>query len=83
MHKTLFNACKALRFRQFRRKGWALFAALGKVVTIGVLSVATLQSATAASRHMSTDVDTADDRQQIDKEASLDDVEVTGSRAQC
>ena len=81
MHKTLFNACKALRFRQFRRKGWALFAALGKVVTIGVLSVATLQSATAASRHMSTDVDTADDRQQIDKEASLDDVEVTGSRA--
>ena len=28
---------KALRFRQFTRKGYALFACLGRVVTIGVL----------------------------------------------
>ena len=79
---TLFNQRKALRFRQFSRKGYALFACLGRVVTIGVLSVATLQSASAASDDFSTKTETTDDQQQkVDKEATLDDVEVTGSRA--
>ena len=49
MYKPLFNQRKALRFRQFSRKGYALFACLGRVVTIGVLSVATQQTAIAAS----------------------------------
>jgi hypothetical protein len=44
MYKPIFNQRKALRFRQFTRKGYALFACLGRVVTIGVLSVATLES---------------------------------------
>ena len=79
--KSLFNQRKALRFRQFKRKGYALFACLGRVVTIGVLSVATLQSATAAHRHVSTDVETSDTLRLADKELTLDEVEVTGSRA--
>ena len=81
MYKSLFNQRKAIRFRQFTRKGWALFACLGRVVTIGVLSVATLESATAAHRHVSTDEQQSDSTQTADKEATLDDVEVTGSRA--
>ena len=80
-YKTQFNQRKALRFRQFSRKGYALFACLGRVVTIGVLSVATLESASAAHRHVSTDEEHADSLRVTDKEATLDDVEVTGSRA--
>ena len=80
-YKTQFNQRKALRFRQFSRKGYALFACLGRVVTIGVLSVATLESASAAHRHVSTDEETSDTTRIADKEATLDDVEVTGSRA--
>ena len=49
MYEPLFNQRQALRFRHFTRKGYALFACLGRVVTIGVLSVATLQTAAAAS----------------------------------
>ena len=82
MYKPLFNQRKALRFRHFSRKGYALFACLGRVVTIGVLSVATLQSASAASDDFSSTTETTDDNhQKVDKEAVLDDVEVTGSRA--
>ena len=80
-YKTQFNQRKALRFRQFTRKGYALFACLGRVVTIGVLSVATLESASAAHRHISTDEETNDTTRIAEKEATLDDVEVTGSRA--
>ena len=80
-YKKQFNQRKALRFRQFTRKGYALFACLGRVVTIGVLSVATLESATAAHRHVSTDEERVDSMQVMQKEATLDDVEVTGSRA--
>ena len=81
MYKPLYNQRKALRFRQFTRKGYALFACLGRVVTIGVLSVATLQSASAATDDISTKPEIADDSHATDKEATLDDVEVTGSRA--
>ena len=81
MYKPNFNQRKALRFHHFMRKGWALFACLGRVVTISVLSVATLTSASAAIDDKGTTevVTTNDD--QTDKEATLDDVEVTGSRA--
>ncbi len=81
MYKPLFNQRKALRFRQFSRKGYALFACLGRVVTIGVLSVATLESASAATDDFSTKTERTDDGQTTDKEATLDEVEVTGSRA--
>ena len=82
MYKPLFNQRKALRFRHFIRKRYALFACLGRVVTIGVLSVATLQSASAASDDFSSTTETNDvNDQTVDKEATLDDVEITGSRA--
>ena len=84
-YNTQFNQRKALRFRHFTRKGYALFACLGRVVTIGVLSVATLRAAAVTtpdtlsvvggSATNITDDDTPD------KEATLDNVEVTGSRA--
>ena len=81
-YNSIFNQRKALRFRHFSRKGYALFACLGRVVTIGVLSVATLQSASAASDDFSSTMEATDDNhQKVDKEATLDDVEVTGSRA--
>ena len=81
MYKPRFNQRKALRFRQFQRKGYALFASLGRVVTIGVLSVATLESATAAHPHFSTNGEVSDTTAIAEKEATLDDIEVTGSRA--
>ena len=86
MYKPLFNQRKALRFRQFTRKGYALFACLGKVVTIGVLSVATLRAAASTTADDLTVAGTSSVvgdsvANSPDKEATLDDVEVTGSRA--
>lgn len=75
-----FNEQQALRFRQFTRKSWALFACLGRVVTIGVLSVATLESASAATDDVTTKVEKADN-DKTDKEMMLDDLEVTGTLA--
>ncbi len=80
MYKPVYNKRKAIVFKRFKHKGWALFAALGRVVVIGVLSASTLQHATAASRHFSTD-DEPDDSVRIDKEMTIDDVEVATSRA--
>ncbi len=85
MYKPLFNQRKALRFRHFSRKGYALFACLGRVVTIGVLSVATLRAAAVTTTDTlsvgGTTVIGDADTNTPDKEATLDDVEVTGSRA--
>ena len=85
MYKTLFNQRKALRFRQFTRKGYALFACLGRVVTIGVLSVATLRSAAVTTTDTLSVAGATVVSDSIadspDKEATLDGVEVTGSRA--
>ena len=81
MYKPSFNQRKAFCFRQLSRKGYALFATLGRVVIIGCLSVATLQSASAATDEKKSDETTTDDKHPTDKEATLDDVEVTGSRA--
>lgn len=47
MKKTLFNQRSAIVFKHFNRKGYSLFAALGKEVLIGVLSVSTLTYAKA------------------------------------
>ena len=85
MYKTLFNQSKALRFRQFTRKGYALFACLGRVVTIGVLSVATLRAAAVTTTDTLSVAGATVVSDSIadspDKEATLDGVEVTGSRA--
>ena len=84
MYQPIFNQRKALRFRQFKRKGYALFACLGRVVIIGVLSVATLTSASAAIKTFSVVGDSianTPDDDSPDKEATLDDIEITGSCA--
>ena len=81
MYKSIFNKREVIVFHHFTRKGYALFACLGRVVVISVLSVATLQSATAATDDISTKSEKAEEAQTTDKEATLDDVEITGSRA--
>ena len=84
MYKPNFNQRKALRFHHFTRKGYALFACLGRVVTISVLSVATLTSASAAIKTFSVVGDSianTPDDDSPDKEATLDDIEITGSCA--
>ncbi len=47
MYKPIFNKRSVLKFTHFSNHGYSLFAVLGKEVIIGVLSVATLQHATA------------------------------------
>lgn len=78
MRKEQFNKRTSLRFKQFRRKGYSLFAALGKEVLIGVLSVSTLTYAKANSISVRQDLgeDTLSHQ-----EVKLDEVVVTGSRA--
>ena len=81
--RRLFNKREVLVFRQFKRKGWALFASLGREVVISVLSVATLSSAHAAtlSGEVSMGGPQADTTRTTDFEVRLGDVGVTGSRA--
>ena len=78
MYKPVFQKREVLVFRQFKLKGWALFACLGREVVISVLSVATLSATKAAS--ISDEVWRADTTQTT-KEIWLGDVGVTGSRA--
>ena len=65
-------------FRQFQRKGYSLFACLGREVIISVLSVATLSAAKAPN--VSDEVWRVDSTGHV-KEVMLSDVGVTGSRA--
>ena len=54
MNLKQYNRRSTLIFKHFNRKGYSLFAALGKEVIIGVLSVATLTYAKAdgiANKH--------------------------------
>lgn len=79
MKTTLFNQRSAIVFKHFNRKGWSLFAALGKVVLIGVLSVPTLTYAKAsgmATRHTDEAADSLSFGEQ-----RIDEVQITGSRA--
>ena len=78
MKKYLFNKRSVLLFKHFNRKGYSLFAALGKEVLIGVLAVPTLTYAKAdgVSVKPVADGDTISLRLR-----SIDEVVVTGSRA--
>lgn len=79
MQKTNFNLRgKALRFKHFSNKGYALFACMGRTVIVGTLSVATLQHAKAEG--MSIRTEAANDTLQR-KELKLDEVVVSGSRS--
>jgi len=78
MNKNKLNKRQKFRFKHFSNKGYSLFAALGKEVLIGVLSVSTLTYAKAQG--ISTKVNLAKDS--LDhQEVKLDEVVVTGSRA--
>lgn len=66
-------------FRHFGRAGYSLFAALGRELVIGVLSVATLSHAKANGVGVLPTVDR--DSTKSDRELTLDEVSITGSRA--
>ena len=79
MNQKLFNKRSKLVFKHFNRKGFSLFAALGKEVLIGVLSVATLHNAKAngiATKALPVVTDSLKIGEQ-----HLDEVLITGSRA--
>ena len=78
MQQKLFCERKALRFKHFSRKGYALFAVAGREVLIGTLSVATLSHAKADGISVNTEA-TGDSLQR--SELKLEEVVVTGSRA--
>lgn len=78
MYKPLFLKREVLVFRQFKRKGYSLFACLGREVIISVLSVATLSYAKAEG--VSDELWRADSAQ-VKHEVWLDGIGVTGSRA--
>lgn len=78
MYKPTFNKREAIIFKHFTRKGYALFACLGREVIIGTLSIPTLTYAKADGISIRTELanDTLN-RQEV----RLDEVIVTGSRA--
>ena len=78
MYKPLFLKREVLVFRQFQRKGYSLFACLGREVVISVLSVATLSATKAAG--ISDETWRVDSAGHV-REVQLSDVGVTGSRA--
>ena len=78
MQQKHFCERKALRFKHFSRKGYALFSVMGREVLIGTLSVATLSHAKADGISVITEA-TGDSLQR--SELKLEEVVVTGSRA--
>ncbi len=76
MTQKLYDFHPAVRFKQFSRKGYALFSVIGKVVIIGTLSAATLQHAKAEG--ISIEADSATDSLFRAAE-EIDEVVVVGS----
>ena len=68
------------KFKRFGRKGYSLFAVLGRVLVVGVLSVATLSKSHAEGVGVKPVIDN-DTTDKTDRELTLDEVSVTGSRA--
>lgn len=80
MYKTVSNKREGFRFKHFSRKGYSLFACLGKEVLIGTLSVAVLANAKADG--ISTKVEKADSSLTAgERTVMLGGVDVTASRA--
>ena len=79
MIKSQFNKREVLVFHHFQRKGYSVFASLGREVIISVLSVATLSAAKAES--ISDETWRVDSTKTPAREVTLDDVCVMGSRA--
>lgn len=81
MYQPHFNQRTPILFKHFIRKGYALFACLGREVIIGVLSVATLQSASAATDDKKSSFEERPDTTVTDRVQELDEIEVTGTSA--
>ena len=80
MYKPTFEKRSVLKFQHFSNHGYSLFAVLGKEVLIGVLSVATLQHATA--KGISVNAEKAEmDSVITNRGVMMDEVSVTGTRA--
>lgn len=80
MNKVRFNKRSTIVFKRFSNKGYSLFAALGREVLIGILSVSTLSHAKAEG--ISTRMEKADaDSTLLHQEHELDEVSITASRA--
>ncbi len=80
MYKPTFEKRSVLKFKHFSNHGYSLFAVLGKEVLIGVLSVATLQHATA--KGISVNAEKAEmDSVITNRGVMMDEVSVTGTRA--
>lgn len=78
MNRQCLKRLSPLRFKHFRRKSYALFCSLGKVVLICTLSVTTLTYAKADSISIrSSEVDSSG----YEQIKQLDEVVVTGARA--
>ena len=80
MYKTVFNKRESFKFKHFSRKGYALFACLGREVLVGTLSVATLTYAKADGVSVRTDLDGAGTADSV-RTVMLGEVDVTASRA--
>ena len=80
MYKPILNKRSVLKFTHFSNRGYSLFAVLGKEVIIGVLSVATLQHATAHNTSNEA-LQTSSDSTVTNKQVMLEEVNVTGTRA--
>jgi iron complex outermembrane receptor protein len=78
MYKPVFNKREVSHFTHFQRKGYSLFACLGREVLIGTLTVATLTHASAETK--ATEAQPADSCT-ASKEVMLDGISITGSRA--
>ena len=80
MYKPTFEKRSVLKFKHFSNHGYSLFAVLGKEVLIGVLSVATLQHATA--KGISVNAGKAEmDSVITNRGVMMDEVSVTGTCA--
>ena len=79
MYKTIFNKHSSLKFKHFSRKSYSLFNVLGKEVLVGTLSVATLSHARAEG--ISTDNTKVNSDSTITYRETLDEVDITASRA--
>ena len=81
MNQPQFNKRAPILFKHFIRKGYALFACLGREVIIGVLSVATLQSAAAATDDKKSSDEERSDTTLTGRVQELDEIEVTATSA--
>lgn len=80
MYKPTFEKRSVLKFKHFSNHGYSLFAVLGKEVLIGVLSVATLQNATAKGISVKTEKAETDSTF-ANRGVLMQEVNVTGTRA--